>query len=175
MAELKTKQNDGSVAAFLDSVPDQQRRADAKRVATMMAAITKTKPKMWGPSIVGYGTQHYKYATGREGDWFRTGFSPRKGSLTLYIMSGFNRHPDLMAKLGTYTTSVSCLYLKRLDDVDQVVLGELVTRSLDTPLPGADAAKKTATPSTPAGKKRAKRPAAKKPARSAKTRARARG
>jgi hypothetical protein len=137
MAELKTKQNDASVSAFLDSVADPQRREDARAVAAMMASVTKTKPKMWGASIVGYGTQHYKYATGREGDWFRAGFSPRKDSLTLYIMGGLDRHPDLMKKLGKYTVGRSCLYIKKLADVDQKILKQLITRSLKAPLPGA--------------------------------------
>jgi hypothetical protein len=141
MAELKTKENEASVADFLAAIDDDQRRADAMAVAAMMESVTKTTPKMWGASIVGYGSQHYKYATGREGDWFRTGFSPRKGSLTVYINSGFARHPELMAKLGTYTTGVSCLYIKRLADVDQKVLRQLVAQSLKAPLPGAEALK----------------------------------
>ena len=141
MAELKTKENDASVADFLAAIDDDQRRADAMAVAAMMESVTKTKPKMWGASIVGYGSQHYKYATGREGDWFRTGFSPRKGSLTVYIHSGFSRHPELMEKLGKYTTGVSCLYIKQLADVDQKVLRQLVAQSLETPLRGAEGLK----------------------------------
>jgi hypothetical protein len=142
MAELKTRKNSASVSAFLAAIADDQRRTDAKAVAAMMASVTKQRPKMWGTSIVGYGSQRYKYASGREGDWFRTGFSPRKGSLTLYILSGFDRHPDLMAKLGKYTTSVSCLHVKRLDDVDQKILKQLIARSVKTPLPGAGPAAK---------------------------------
>jgi hypothetical protein len=136
MAELKTKENTASVSAFLKSIPDEQRREDAMAVAEMMQAVTKTKPKMWGTSIVGYGTQHYKYASGREGDWFRTGFSPRKDSLTVYITSSFEQYPDLMEKLGKYRTGKSCLYIKKLSDVDQRVLKQLITRSLKSPLPG---------------------------------------
>lgn len=138
MADLKTKENDANVLAFLASIEDEQRRRDAEAIASMMASVTRLPAKMWGSSIVGYGSQHYRYPTGREGDWFRTGFSPRKGSLTVYINSGFARHPELMAKLGTYTTGVSCLYIKRLADVDQKVLRQLVAQSLKTPLPGAE-------------------------------------
>jgi hypothetical protein len=136
MAELKTKENTASVSAFLKSIPDEQRREDAMAVAEMMQAVTKTKPKMWGTSIVGYGSQHYKYESGREGDWFRTGFSPRKDSLTVYITSGFEQYPDLMEKLGKYKTGKSCLYIRKLSDVDQKVLKQLITRSLKAPLPG---------------------------------------
>jgi hypothetical protein len=137
MAELKTKENKASVSAFLKAIPDKQRRDDARAVAEMMKAVTKSDPKMWGTSIVGYGSQHYKYASGREGDWFRTGFSPRKDTLTLYITSSFEQYPDLMAKLGKYKTGKSCLHIKRLTDVDMRVLKQLIARSLKAPLPGA--------------------------------------
>ena len=153
MAELKTKENDANVSAFLATIEDEQRRNDAEAIAAMMASVTRLPARMWGSSIVGYGSQHYKYPTGREGDWFRTGFSPRKGSRTVYINSGFARHPELMAKLGTYTTGVSCLYIKRLADVDQKVLRQLVAQSLKSPLPRAEAvnaAKKTAKKRTKA-------------------------
>ena len=137
MAELKTKESTASVSAFLKSISDKQRRQDATAVAAMMESLTRTKPKMWGTSIVGYGTQHYKYASGREGEWFRTGFSPRKDSLTVYITSGFEQYPDLMEKLGKYKTGKSCLYIRKLSDVDQKVLKQLISRSLKSPLPGA--------------------------------------
>jgi len=137
MAELKTRENKASVGAFLKGIPDKQRRADAEAVADMMKSVTKATPRMWGTSIVGYGSQHYKYASGREGDWFRTGFSPRKDALTLYITSSFERYPDLMAKLGKYKARKSCLYIKRLSDVDTKVLKQLIARSLKAPLPGA--------------------------------------
>jgi hypothetical protein len=175
MAELKTTRNDASVSAFLNAIPDPQRRNDAKAVAAMLASITGEKPKMWGSSIVGYGTQHYKYASGREGDWFRAGFSPRKGSLTIYVTSGFDRHKALMAKLGKYTTGVSCLYLKRLSDVDQQVLEQLVTESLNMPLPGADPVEKRSTRATAAGARGAKRQSPRPSAAASKPRARARG
>ena len=138
MAELKTKENKASVAAFLAAIPDAQRREDAVKVAAMLKAATRSEPKMWGTTIVGYGAQHYKYASGREGDWFKIGFSPRKDALTLYITSSFEQFPELMAKLGKYKTGKSCLHIKRLTDVDAAVLKQLVTRALKAPLPGAN-------------------------------------
>lgn len=170
MAELKTKENEASVADFLAAIDDDQRRADAMAVAAMMESVTKLKPRMWGASIVGYGSQHYKYATGREGDWFRTGFSPRKGSLTVYINSGFSRHPELMEKLGTYTTGVSCLYIRRLADVDRKVLRQLIAQSLKTPLPGAEPMKAQ----RPQGKQRTQKAQRAQKQQAAKKRARAR-
>jgi len=136
MAELKTKENNASVSAFLAAIPDAQRREDALKVAAMMKAVTKTEPKMWGAAIVGYGSQHYKYASGREGDWPRIAFSPRKDALTLYITSSFEQYSELMAKLGKYKTGKSCLHIKRLTDVDATVLKQLLTRALKAPLPG---------------------------------------
>ncbi len=103
----------------------------------MMKAVTKTEPKMWGAAIVGYGSQHYRYASGREGEWFRIGFAPRKSALTVYITSSYEQYPDLMAKLGKYKKGMSCLHIKRLTDVDASVLKELLTRALKAPLPGA--------------------------------------
>ncbi len=113
MAELKTKETKASVSAFLASIKDEQRREDALAVAAMMKSVAKTEPRMWGMSIVGYGSQHYRYASGREGDWFRTGFSPRKDSLTLYITSSFEQYPDLMEKLGKFKLGKSCLHVKK--------------------------------------------------------------
>lgn len=136
MADLKTKANNASVPAFLAAIPDAQRREDALKVAAMMKALTKAEPKMWGTSIVGYGSQHYKYASGREGEWFRIGFAPRKSALTVYITSSYAQYPELMAKLGKYKTGMSCLHLKRLADVDTTVLKQLLTRALKAPLPG---------------------------------------
>lgn len=130
MAELKTKQNDGNVNAFLDAVEPEQRREDCKQVAEMMRKATRSKAKMWGDSIVGYGSYHYKNASGREGDWFLCGFSPRKANLTLYIMPGFANYGELMKKLGKYKTGKSCLYIKKLEDVDEKVLNQLVKESV---------------------------------------------
>jgi hypothetical protein len=130
MATLKTTPNKGSVKAFLDKLDDGQKREDCYAVLDMMQKITKAEPKMWGPGIVGFGDYHYKYESGREGDWFLAGFSPRKQNLTLYIMAGFSRYDELMKKLGKYKTGKSCLYVKRLDEVDQKVLKELIRESV---------------------------------------------
>jgi hypothetical protein len=130
MAELKTTPNDQNVVAFLDGVSDERRRQDCFAVLQLMQDVTQAAPRMWGDSIVGFGDYHYRYASGREGDWFVTGFSPRKQSLTLYIMSGFDRYAELLAKLGKYKTGKSCLYINRLSDIDQAVLRELVAESV---------------------------------------------
>ena len=130
MAELKTRRTDASVAEFLKGIDDKQKRVDAKKVSAMMRAATGSRAKMWGPSIVGFGSYHYKYASGRAGDWMLTGFSPRKQNLTLYIMPGFKQFDALLGKLGKYKTGKSCLYIKRLDDVDLKVLERLITESV---------------------------------------------
>jgi hypothetical protein len=130
MAELKTKKRTASVEKFLGAVKDAQTRADCQALVKLMRKATGAAPKMWGPSIVGFGDYRYKYASGREGDWFLTGFSPRKGQLSLYILSGFRRSPERMKKLGRYKTGVSCLYVKRLADVDAKVLNELIIESV---------------------------------------------
>ena len=129
MAELKTKKNNADVDGFLESVADEKRREDCRAVVKLMADVTGEVPTMWGSSIIGFGSYHYRYASGREGDWMATGVSPRKQNLTVYIMSGFPRHDALMKKLGTYSTGKSCLYIKKLEDVDTSVLGELVRES----------------------------------------------
>jgi hypothetical protein len=130
MADVKTKRNKASVAQFLDTVADEQRRSDSKKVLAMIKKATGYPPRMWGDSIVGFGSYHYKYASGREGDWPLAGFSPRKQALTLYIMPGFKRYPELMKKLGKHKTGSSCLYLKKLEDVDLDVLQTLVKESV---------------------------------------------
>ena len=126
MAELKTKQNSASVNAFIAAVDDNQQRADARKISAMMRAATGFRAKMWGTNIIGYGSYHYKYASGQEGDWPIVGFSPRKQNLSLYIMPGFGRFDKLMAKLGKFKTGKSCLYIKRLADVDENVLEKLI-------------------------------------------------
>ncbi len=131
MAELKTKKHDGSVEAFLNSVEHDKRREDSFVILNMMKKMTGAKPKMWGSSIVGFGDYHYKYDSGREGDWFRTGFSPRKQSLTVYIMPGFGRYKELMQQLGKYKTGKACLYINKLEDVDQEILKALIKESFD--------------------------------------------
>lgn len=130
MAELKTKPNDAGVEKFLNGIKDEKRQQDCFKVLEMMKKITKEEPKMWGSSIVGFGSYHYKYESGREGDWFLTGFSPRKQNLTIYIMVGFKKYYTLMKKLGKYKTGSSCLYIKMLEDVDKMVLKELITISV---------------------------------------------
>lgn len=130
MAELKTKQNEQSVTDFLQAVPEERKRKDSFAILELMEEVTGLEPKMWGDSIVGFGNYHYKYATGREGDWFVTGFSPRKQNLTLYIMSGFDEYDDLLKKLGKYKTGKACLYVNKLEDVDVSVMKELIQKSV---------------------------------------------
>jgi hypothetical protein len=131
MAELKTQPSDASVEEFLNGIADEQKRADCFTLLGLMRKATGAEPKMWGDSIVGFGTYRYKYASGREGDWMQIGFSPRKQNLTLYIMSGFSRYDDLMKSLGKHSTGKSCLYIKRLEDVDMPTLETLVRESVD--------------------------------------------
>jgi hypothetical protein len=130
MAELKTKETTESVSVFLDRIADEGRREDCRAVVDIMQSVTKEEPRMWGSSIVGFGRYHYKGKSGREGEWMITGFSPRKGDLTLYIMGGFDKFSGLMANLGKYKTAKSCLYIKKLSDVDVKVLRKLVTKSV---------------------------------------------
>jgi hypothetical protein len=126
VAEPKTQPNDASVEAFLQNVANEVRRRDSLVVLQMMQRITGHEPRMWGASIVGFGRYQYRYESGREGDSFLTGFSPRKQALTLYIMPGFREYDALMRRLGKYRTGKSCLYINRLEDVDLAVLEELV-------------------------------------------------
>jgi hypothetical protein len=131
MTELKTKVNDADVVAFLNGVADERKRQDCFAVLDLMQRVTGAEPKMWGASIVGFGAYHYVYATGNSGDWPLTGFAPRAQNITLYITSGFDFFPDLMARLGKYKTGKSCLYVKRLTDIDLAVLEELVAMSVE--------------------------------------------
>ena len=131
MAELKTKLNDASVTDFLNRIADEQKRKDSFEVLKIMRQAAKAEPKMWGTSIIGFGSYHYKSASGREGDWMLIGFSPRKQNITLYIMPGFERNKDLLKKLGKHSiSSGSCLYINKLSDVDINVLKELVSESV---------------------------------------------
>lgn len=130
MPENKTKPTQQSATAFIDRLDDKQRRVDAKKVASMMRKATGARATMWGESIVGFGQYHYKYASGREGDFLLTGFSLRKQALTLYIMAGFSEFGALMNKLSQYKTGKSCLYIKSLADVDEKVLEQLINRSV---------------------------------------------
>ena len=126
MAELKTKPTKASVAAFLRGIEDAEKRKDCQTIARMMKQATGAAPKMWGPSIVGYGNYHYRSTSGREGDWFQVGFSPRATALTLYLMGGLERHAGLLKRLGKHKTGKGCLYIKRLSEVDVAVLEELI-------------------------------------------------
>jgi len=130
-AELKTEISDEKVEKFLRSVADERQRADSVAVLEMMSRISNEEPKMWGPSIIGFGRHHLKYASGRELDWMLIGFSPRKGKMTLYITDGFEKYDSYLARLGKHTTGKSCLYIKHLTDVDINVLEELVASSLE--------------------------------------------
>src|SRR5712691_11252168 len=132
MAENKTKPTKSSVAAFIDELADETRRADAKALVKLMQSATGEKPKMWGPSIIGFGSYHYAYDSGREGDMPLIGFSPRKAATVLYITTGFSGSQALLAKLGKHTMSGSCLHIKKLTDVDQKVLEGIVAKSAAT-------------------------------------------
>jgi hypothetical protein len=130
MAEQKTKPTKASVKEFLNQIPDKERRDDCFTVAKIMEEITGDKPKMWGPSIVGFGTYSYKYASGREGDWPIAAFSPRKKDLTLYMMVGFEKQSELMQQLGKHSAAKSCLYIKRLSDIHIPTLKKLIKWSI---------------------------------------------
>lgn len=131
MTKLKTQKNKASVEDFLNSVTNEKKRKDSFKIMELMREVTGEKPAMWGKSIVGFGSYHYKYASGREGDWFLTGFSPRKQSLTLYIMPGFDRYESLLGNLGKYKTGKSCLYINKLEDVDRTILQEIIKQSVN--------------------------------------------
>jgi hypothetical protein len=133
MSELKTLPNDGSVTDFINSVPDATKRADSRELLDLFKRVTGKEPQMWGSSIIGYGMYHYKSKrSSQEGDWPLTGFSPRKQTLTLYVMHGLEDHADLLDRLGKCKTSRSCLYINKLADVDMTVLENLVTISYTT-------------------------------------------
>ena len=130
MAELKTKKNNASVIDFIGRVENEQRRTDAHELLAMFQRATGLEAAMWGTSIIGFGSYHYtSERSSQEGDWPLVGFSPRKQNLTLYAVNGFQIHDALLQKLGTHTTGVGCLYIKKLDDIDRVVLEELVHTS----------------------------------------------
>jgi hypothetical protein len=131
MAEIQTKVNDASVEKFLSKIEDEQKRKDCFEIVKIMKQVTKKKPKMWGPAIIGFGSLHYKYESGREGDMPQIGFSPRKQNITLYIGVGDDSDNPLLRKLGKYRTSKVCLYIKKLADVDRNVLQELIADSFE--------------------------------------------
>ncbi len=130
MPEAKTRQTDLSVEAYLDAIADEARRQDCRELIKLMSAATKCEPKMWGSSIVGFGTYHYKYASGHEGDACLTGFSSRKGDISVYLMSGLDGEEALFAKLGKHKMGKACLYVRRLSDIDLKVLRQLVQSSV---------------------------------------------
>ena len=130
MAKLKTQKTDASVEDFLNSVSHEKRREDSFAILELMRDVTGEEPAMWGANIVGFGSYRYKYASGREGEWFLTGFAPRKRNLTLYIMSEFENYNSLLADLGKYKTGKSCLYINKLEDVDIPTLRELIRQSV---------------------------------------------
>ncbi len=130
MAEPKTKPTGASVTAFIAAIPEPEKRREIKKIGAMMRRATGARPRLWGTSIVGYGRYRYEYPSGRSGEWMLTGYAARKHALTVYIMSGFEPFADLMDRLGKYKTGKSCLYIKRLADVDEAVLEDLITQSV---------------------------------------------
>lgn len=130
MAELKTRKNKKNVQHFLKAVSDAGRQKDCLTILEMMQKITGEKPAMWGDSIIGFGSYHYRYATGREGDWFFIGFSPRKQSISIYTMCGLESDSDMLARLGKFKTGKSCLYINKLEDINLPVLEKLLTKSV---------------------------------------------
>ena len=130
MSSNKTIETSASVENFINAVDSEQKRKDSWEMIEMMTRVTGSEPKMWGSSLIGFGSYHYKYASGREGDFFITGFSPRKTALTVYIMPGFDRYEEQLEKLGPFKTGKSCLYLKNLDVVDRGVLEEIIEDSV---------------------------------------------
>ena len=131
MSEPKTHKTEQDVSVFLDSIEDETKREDSHTLNEMMTRLSGEEPRMWGPSIVGYGDRTYSRADGKTAEWFKIGFSPRKQSLTLYIMDGFDSYQSLLQNLGNHNTGKACLYIKRLDQVDMGVLEELVSGSLE--------------------------------------------
>jgi hypothetical protein len=128
MAELKTKVTKANVEKFLEGIKDEKKRQDCFEILKIMKKATKAEPKMWGPSIIGFGDYHYVYDSGREGDWFITGFSPRVQNITLYMMGGFDS--ETLKKLGKYKTGKGCLYISKLEDVDLKILNQLIKTSV---------------------------------------------
>ncbi|MGZ8541623.1 MAG: DUF1801 domain-containing protein [Chitinophagaceae bacterium] len=129
LVEIKTKATSSSVASFIDSIPDEQKRKDSLVILKMMEKATKEKPKMWGSSMIGFGYKRYKSpATGREVDWFKMGFSPRKANLSLHLID-IQRHADALSKLGKHKTGVGCLYINKLEDVDIKVLEKMINEA----------------------------------------------
>ena len=131
MAENKTQATTKSVPEFLEQIEDPGRKADCKTISALMEKLSGSKPKMWGEAIVGFGDYRYKYASGREGDWFLAGFSPRKQNLTIYIMGYLEYYPDHLERLGKFKNGKGCLYIKKLEDINMDVLEDLIASSID--------------------------------------------
>jgi hypothetical protein len=131
MAQLKTKETDSSVQAYLDAIEDESRRQDCQAIIELMRRVTKEEPKLWGTSIVGFGSYHYKYESGHEGDSCLVGFASRKGDISLYISSAFDSRESLLAELGKYKTGKACLYIKRLSDIKIPILEKLVLETVE--------------------------------------------
>ena len=130
MAENKTKPSARDVDLFLEGIEDHRKREDCRNLSAMMEEITAAEPVMWGDSIVGFGNYHYRYASGREGDWFLTGFSPRKQNITLYIVGYLENYQGILDKLGKFKNGKGCLYIKNLEDVDHGALRDLISTSI---------------------------------------------
>lgn len=131
MADLKTKLNDASVVKFLASIENEQQRKDSFEILELMKDATRDEPKMWGDSIIGFGTYHYVYASGREGDWMRIGFSPRKGKISLYLMCKVEHQTEILDRIGKYKIGKSCFYINKMSDIDRNVLKELIHSAID--------------------------------------------
>lgn len=132
MAELKTRHNADDVNAFINAADSERKRDDSFELLRLIKKITGEEPRMWGASIIGFGRYHYKYKSGREGDWFLSGFSPRKQSMTVYLTGGYSGSEDLLKKLGKHKVSVGCLYFKKLEDIDVSILEQLIINSVET-------------------------------------------
>ncbi len=132
MSDLKTQPNQIDVVEFIDNVTDEQKREDARHLLTIMSDITQQQPVMWGTSLIGFGHYKYQYTSGRKGEWFRVGFSPRKQNITLYIMNGFSQYQHLLEQLGKHKTGKSCLYINKLKDIDIDVLKQMIALSYQT-------------------------------------------
>ena len=130
MSEMKTKPTGASAEEFINTIPDETKRKDAFALVDLFRQVTGAEPKMWGESIIGFGDTHYRYESGREGDWFMTGFSPRKQNLTIYLTYGFEQNKDLMEQLGKHKIGKACLYINKLADVNLEILRQLVVRSV---------------------------------------------
>lgn len=130
MSDLKTKVTEASVKDYIDALKDEQQKKDCKELLKMMKSITKAKPKLWSHGAIGFGTYTYKGASGRTGEWYTTGFSPRKQNISIMLVSGFGHNKDLLEKLGKHKTGGGCLYVKKLEDIDKKVLEQLIRRNI---------------------------------------------